>query len=157
MPWLTIPDGDVTIFNEGSGALNHSSGTFSAANTYANSLAAGDVFTEPSGTRNHFLINLPAGYTYTGNVRLTITFADMADSPYTHTVFTQTASGATIPEGTYVTDIGPLVAGTDIYCVAGYDDGPGGNGTYEFTLEFEYTAAAPAEFWTDFRGCEERL
>lgn len=159
MPWLTIPDGNVSVSNSGAGTLAHSGGVFTATNTYGNSAAAGDVLSAPGGTPNYFVIDLPAGYDYTGNTRLTITTATMAVDAYDHVVFNRASSppfsGAAIGAGTYESDIGPLVAGTDIYCAAGYDDGGGGTGVYEFTLEFEYEELPDPEFWTGFIGCRE--
>lgn len=161
MPWLTIPDGNVTVSNSGSGTLAHSGGVFTATNAYANLGAADDVFSAPGGPPNYFTINLPSGYEYTGNTRLTITTSTMSNDAYDQIVFTQVSSpqfsGNPVPAGEYLEDIGPLVPSTNVYCVAGIDNGSGGAGVYAFTLEFEYTESAPAAFWTDFRGCEEQL
>lgn len=143
MPWLTIPDGNVSVTGSAAGTLSHTGGVFTSTNAYA---VVNSLDTNPGGTIKRFLITLPAGYTYTGSVRLTI-IASSSTTFYETVCITETDGGGTaIPPGVYLYDYSGLLSpGTNLYAMAGENDGSPIGTSYEFTLEFE-VASATAEW-----------
>lgn len=156
LEWITAPDANVSVDTSAHGLVgsySHSAGVFTAEYTRASNVGG----VTPSGT-NQFIIQLPAGYTYTGNTRLTL-LTNTEFGPYVQIVFTQIAFSPPLATGEYLANLGALAAGDFIYCPAGMDDGSGGLGVLTFTLEFEAEPTTPPPpgggFWTDFANCRE--
>ena len=155
MGWITAPDVNVTIDESAYGSVgtySHLAGVFTADSTRATAIGG---LAAPAS--NYFRVELPTGYAYTGNTRLTVTSNDAA-GPYDQFVFTQASappfSGNPVGSGPFLDDLGAIASGDFIYVPAGTDDGSPFD-TVVFTLEFEVEDIA-SEFWTDFVAAEER-